>query len=169
MTKQTVYANPWFSVLQDGQWHYVHEENSENGALVLCFVGERLVLVRVPRAAHSKELWEAPRGYGEPGESAEVAAARELLEETGYHVSAEDMELLGRVKPNTAILTTAVNVFRCRLPADAIPVQGDSDAPALNEVSAVALFGEDDLRGMITNGELTCGITLAALMIAKVM
>ncbi|EGN76100.1 ADP-ribose pyrophosphatase [Idiomarina sp. A28L] len=163
--KKTVYENPWFQVEQDGQWHYVQEKNSDNGAMILCYVGDDLVLVEVPRAAHGAELLEAPRGYGEPGEKAVEAAARELFEETGYQAS--ELEFLGVVKPNTAILTTNVNVFRCHLPANTQPIQHTSAASDFNEVSKVELASPKQLAHYIANGRLSCGITLAALMLAS--
>lgn len=163
--KKTVYENPWFQVEQDGQWHYVREKNSDNGAIVLCYVGENLVLVEVPRAAHGAELLEAPRGYGDPGEQAVEAAARELFEETGYQ--AAELDLLGVVKPNTAILTTNVNVFRCHLPANTQPVQHTSAVSDFNEVSKVELASPKQLADYIASGRLSCGITLAALMLAS--
>ncbi|RUO35468.1 NUDIX hydrolase [Aliidiomarina shirensis] len=163
--KKTVYENPWFQVEQDGQWHYVLEKNSDNGAMVLCYVGEDLVLVEVPRAAHGAELLEAPRGYGEPGEQAVEAAARELFEETGYQ--AAQMDFLGVVKPNTAILSTNVNVFRCHLPANTQPIQHTSAASDFNEVSNVKLASPKQLAHYIASGRLSCGITLAALMLAS--
>lgn len=164
--KKTLYENPWFQVEQDGQWHYVNEKNSDNGAVVLCYVGNDLVLVTVPRAAHGAELLEAPRGYGEPGEQAIQAAARELFEETGY--LAAELDFLGVVKPNTAILTTNVNVFRCHLPANTQPVQHTSTAADFNEVSKVELASPPQLAKYIACGRLSCGITLAALMLASV-
>lgn len=165
--KKTLYENPWFQVEQDGQWHYVNEKNSDNGAVVLCYVGNDLVLVTVPRAAHGAELLEAPRGYGNPGEQAIQAAARELFEETGYQSKA--LEFLGTVKPNTAILTTNVNVFRCHLPANTQPVQHTSTAADFNEISKVERVSPPQLAKYIANGRLSCGITLAALMLAQHM
>ncbi|MCH8493268.1 MAG: NUDIX hydrolase [Idiomarina sp.] len=162
--KKTLYENPWFQVEQDGQWHYVNEKNSDNGAVVLCYVGNDLVLVTVPRAAHGTELVEAPRGYGNPGERAEQAAQRELFEETGYQ--AEKFEFLGVIKPNTAILTTNVNVFRCHLPAHTQPVQHTSTAADFNEASKVERVSPPQLAKYIASGRLNCGITLAALMLA---
>src|SRR5690554_3481059 len=107
-----VYQNPWFEVHQDGQWHYVHEPDAANGAVVLAYVGERLLLVKVWRQAQGQALWELPRGYGEgagtfpkgagtfsaaAAETATECAARELHEETGYQAAPEAFEIIGVV------------------------------------------------------------------------
>ncbi|MCL5254861.1 MAG: NUDIX hydrolase [Gammaproteobacteria bacterium] len=166
MTTKVMYQNNWFRVLNSGQWFFVDEENSVNGALILCYVGDRLVLVKVPRRAHEATLLEAPRGYGDPGETAVAAAARELFEETGYRVAEERLEALGQVKPNTAILTTNVNVFRCVLPAHVQPERVDSNDEAFQEVTSVELVEPAELTQLIATGQLSCGITLAALMLS---
>ncbi|WP_157981121.1 NUDIX hydrolase [Aliidiomarina haloalkalitolerans] len=171
MTTKVVYQNNWFRVLNSGQWFFVKEENSDNGALVLCYVGNRLVLVKVPRRAHETTLLEAPRGYGDPGETAVAAAARELFEETGYRVSESDLQALGQVKPNSAILMTNVNVFRCVLPADSRPERQHAEQVAkgqegFQEVDSVELIEPAQLTRLIATGQISCGLTLAALMLA---
>ncbi|KOO09824.1 hypothetical protein AKJ18_37400, partial [Vibrio xuii] len=79
------YKNPWFSVIKDGEFHYIKENGSDNGAVVLVECEENYVFVLIRRAAHSfSEQIEAPRGYGEVNESSYNTAIREVLEETGY-------------------------------------------------------------------------------------
>ncbi|HCE40706.1 MAG TPA: NUDIX hydrolase, partial [Alcanivorax sp.] len=67
---KTVYENPWFGVIQDGRFHYIKETGADNGAVVLARQGGDFLFVRVRRPAHGATFIEAPRGYGEPGESA---------------------------------------------------------------------------------------------------
>ncbi len=59
-----------------------------------------LVLVRQWRHGTRRFELELPAGAIEPGETPEAAAAREMLEETGY--AAESMVRLGEVAPNAA-------------------------------------------------------------------
>lgn len=156
---KTVYENPWFRVQQDGQWHFVDEPGAANGAVVLAYVGSRVALVKVPRRAHGCALWELPRGYGEPGESVLQCAARELREETGYAADPAAFGVLGVVRPNSAVLSSALTVCTVSLPADAVAGPRDSEA------EAVRLFAPAELRALIAAGDLTCGISLAALML----
>ncbi len=44
--------------------------------------GDNLLMIKV--AKKEGEVWTFPKGHLEPGESDEVAAVREVLEETGY-------------------------------------------------------------------------------------
>lgn len=161
MTAKIVYQNPWFEVVQDGQWHYVQEPDSHNGAVIVAQQGEQFLLVRVHRQAHHTHLLECPRGYGEPGESALAAAARELREETGFDVPMEEFEYIGQVRPNTAVLASTLKVFRCAIPTMQKPSTRD------HEVAEVMLLTAPELSASIAAGEISCGITLAALLLAQ--
>jgi len=48
---------------------------------------DKVCLLQNQRPIVSKTLWEIPAGTLEPGESPDLAAARELAEETGYHAA----------------------------------------------------------------------------------
>ena len=53
--------------------------------------GQRLLLGHATRSPR----WDIPKGIAEPGETLPVAAARELLEETGLAIAPEDLADLG--------------------------------------------------------------------------
>ncbi len=73
-------------------------------AVVLCFVfrhhpvtGAQQVLLGLKKSGFGVGKVVAPGGKVEPGESDEVAASRELLEETGLEISAAAMTRLGTI------------------------------------------------------------------------
>jgi 8-oxo-dGTP pyrophosphatase MutT (NUDIX family) len=53
--------------------------------------GERILLGHATRSPR----WDIPKGIAEPGETLPVAAARELLEETGLAITPEELADLG--------------------------------------------------------------------------
>jgi 8-oxo-dGTP pyrophosphatase MutT (NUDIX family) len=53
--------------------------------------GERILLGHATRSPR----WDIPKGIAEPGETLPVAAARELLEETGLAITPEELANLG--------------------------------------------------------------------------
>jgi 8-oxo-dGTP diphosphatase len=61
---------------------------SEQVGVGVIVVREREILFGLRRGAHGAGTWSFPGGHPEPGESAEVAALRELREETGLEATA---------------------------------------------------------------------------------
>lgn len=77
---------------------------SADWVLVIAVTTEgQVVLIRQFRHGVRQVVLEIPGGVLDPGESPEVAAARELREETGY--VAERVRYIGRMMPNPAINT----------------------------------------------------------------
>jgi len=72
--------------------------------------GRRFILaVRQFRHGAGVSMSEFPGGVVEPGEAPEVAAARELLEETGYR--AARVIAIGSCNPNPAFMANTFHVF----------------------------------------------------------
>jgi 8-oxo-dGTP pyrophosphatase MutT (NUDIX family) len=85
---------------------------------------------------------EFPGGVFEPGENAEEAAGRELLEETGYR--AGKIRKLGEFSPNPAIMSNTVHFF---LAEDLVDTGRQS--PDTDEFMEVELAGVDAVcKGM---------------------
>jgi len=122
-------------------------------AAILVLDGEgRVLLVRQPRTAIGRELWEIPAGKLEPGEPPEEAARRELREETG--LSAEALVPLGAIYPTPGYSNEVIHLFLA---------QGVAGEPrAASEVSAVRFFTRGEVAALARAGEGD-GKTLAAL------
>ena len=91
-----------FTVLDAADWAIVIPElNSGHG--------KKFIMVRQWRHGARELSLEFPGGVFEKGEAPEAAAARELLEETGY--CAKKMERLGVFSPNPAIMSNRVHFF----------------------------------------------------------
>jgi len=95
--------------------------------------GREFVMVRQWRHGALELSLEFPGGVMEKGEDAETAAARELLEETGYR--AGKIEKLGVFNPNPAIMTNKVHFFLA-LDLD-LPAHQDLDEDEYVEVETV--------------------------------
>jgi ADP-ribose pyrophosphatase len=94
---ETVWQGKFIQVHKAGRWEYVSRTRSVSAAVILAVDDGHVILVeqfRVPLGARCLELPAGLVGDEEEGEEVEIAAARELEEETGYR--AGRMESLGR-------------------------------------------------------------------------
>ena len=77
---------------------------------ILPIVGaEHICLLRNQRFIVGEELWEIPAGTLEPAEAPDLAAVRELAEETGY--SARRWRKLGAFFPSPGILSETTHLY----------------------------------------------------------
>ena len=104
--------------------------------------GKKFVMVRQWRHGSQSLSLEFPGGVFEPGESPQDAAAREMLEETGYQPGS--IRKIGEFSPNPAIMSNKVHLF---LAENLINTERqDLDADEFVEVELVSI--EDVIKGM---------------------
>jgi 8-oxo-dGTP pyrophosphatase MutT (NUDIX family) len=104
---------------------------------------------------------EIPGGIVDPGEAPAAAAARELVEETGY-VPTRPLGSLGTVEPNPAIFSNRTHLFfaeGCRPASEA-----ERRAMDTHERIELRLVPAADLDRLIERGEISHAIMLAALL-----
>lgn len=89
----------------------VRETVQHPGAVVILPLvdADHLCLIRNYRIAVGQTLWELPAGTLEPDEDPAACAARELLEETGYH--AARLEKLTELLMSPGILNERMHLF----------------------------------------------------------
>jgi 8-oxo-dGTP pyrophosphatase MutT (NUDIX family) len=129
---------------------------------VLALTAEgQAVLVRQFRAGIHGDTLEFPGGMVDPGETARMAAARELVEETGF--VAARWTALGTCHPNPAFLVNRLHTFLahdCRKAAD---LRLD-----VGEDIRVELVPAASLRARVASGEINHALVLASMCQAAV-
>ena len=114
-----------------------------------------IVMVRQYRHGSGEITLEIPGGMVDPGERPASAAARELLEETGYRGS--EPVHLGTVNPNPALFGNGCHTFLVR---DAVRV-ADIRNDAGTEETAVELLPRSELSRRVLAGEIPHALVLA--------
>jgi ADP-ribose pyrophosphatase len=102
MTEQlkTVYEGKWLRMKKRGRWEYVERTNPGGMAVIIIAAtpGGGLLFVeqfRVPVDCKTIEMPAGLIGDVDSGESIELAAERELLEETGWQAAKVQLLLVG--------------------------------------------------------------------------
>jgi 8-oxo-dGTP pyrophosphatase MutT (NUDIX family) len=100
--------------------------------------------------------WEVPAGRIEVGETPEQAAMRETLEETGWRPGT--LTRLGSYAPSNGSSDQMFHVFV----ADGAEHVGDPTD--IGESERIAWLPVDEVRRLISAGELTDGLSLTAML-----
>lgn len=165
---RTVYENRWISVREDqvtgpagdGVYGVV---TMQHPAVFIVAVddAERVCLVRLDRYTTGTG-WEVPAG-GTDGEEPEIAARRELREETG--LVATEWAMIGRMNALNGIAEAPEYVFLAR---GVRAVADDGAEQALEGIDAVRWAPLPDVLAMVRDGEISDGESVAALLYALI-
>lgn len=114
-----------------------------------------VVLIRQYRPGVDRICIEIPGGMVDPGEDARTAAARELVEETGY--TSERWTQIGAIAPNPAIQNNTLYTF---LALDATPTHAPHfDGSELLEIETAPLA---EAYAMVRDGRIEHALVVAA-------
>jgi len=141
-----------------GDVHPFHQIRAGDWVNVIPVTGDgRLVLVRQYRHGCQQLTLEIPGGMIDPGETPEAAAARELLEETGYR--SDRLESLGWLSPNPALFDNRLHVFLAPGAERVAEIRNDQ----ATEETSVVLVPMAEVERMIAEGCIHHALVIAAL------
>jgi ADP-ribose pyrophosphatase len=145
-------------VIEPGGVRAMREVVLHPGSVVVmpCLADGRVVLVRQFRHAAGQSLWELVAGGLGPRERVLPAAARELLEETGYR--ARKLKLVLSFYPSPGFLNERMHLVEAR---DLTLAKAH---PEEDERIEVGRFTSSRLRRLITSGHIQDGKTLIGLL-----
>jgi 8-oxo-dGTP pyrophosphatase MutT (NUDIX family) len=134
---------------RDGRAHdfYVIEAPDWINVVPLTARGE-VVLIEQYRHGSREVSLEIPGGMVDPGETPRGAAARELLEETGY--AARELVFLGKTRPNPAIQDNWIHTFLAR----EVEFRGEPLCDG-TERTVVRLVPLEEIPALIAGGKIT--------------
>jgi ADP-ribose pyrophosphatase len=110
---------------------------------------EQVVMVRQYRHGAGQLTLETPGGLVDPGEAPAAAAARELLEETGY--AAAEIVSLGAMNPNPALFSNRLHGFLARGAQRVREVRNESTEETHVELVPLAALREEVRAGRVNH------------------
>lgn len=116
----------------------------------------QIVMVRQWRQGTREITLEIPGGIVDPGESPAAAAARELLEESGY--AGDTLVPIGALSPNPALFTNTVSTFWVQDVRRVAEIANHGD-----EETEVELVPLADLDRRVRAGDISHALVIAAL------
>lgn len=168
LSSEYVFSNPWFKVkkeaveLPNGKImddYYIWDEPMV--AMIVAFTENNdLLMVRQYKHAAGEIMIELPAGYVDSNENIEVAAKRELAEETGY--VCESLEKLATIIKNPTKSRSKVHLFIAR---NVKKIQ--SQNLDISEDIEVILLSLEEVADKIANGEINATDTISAIYLAS--
>ncbi|WP_329368657.1 NUDIX hydrolase [Streptomyces sp. NBC_00669] len=162
---RTIYTSPWVSldlvdVEPPGHERYEHHlvRWAPVAATVLLNDSAEVLLMWRHRFTTGTWSWEIPSGIVEAGEELPDAAAREVLEETGYRVDPGQLEPLAYNEPVGGMSDAKHHVFLAR---DGVRVGDPVDT---HEADRIEWHRLDAVLGMIDRREIVAGVAVTGLL-----
>lgn len=127
MSVETVWEGRFLSVKRDGTWEYVSRARGIQAAVIVAIDDGHVILVEQYRVPLGKRCLELPAGLvGDEtsGEAVEIAAARELEEETGYR--ADRIEPIGFFHSSPGMVSEGFTLVRAHGLTKVGPGGGDA-------------------------------------------
>lgn len=145
-------------VVEPGGVRAIREVITHPGSVVVLpvFPDGRILMIRQYRYATRQFLWELVAGRIDEGENVQKAAARELLEETGYR--AERFRVLLDMFPTPGFLEERMFVLQAR------GLTEGQAQPEEDERITVKIFTRRQIETMIRRNELRDAKSIAGLL-----
>lgn len=147
--------------LPDGkqvEWDFIQHNGA--AAVVPVTADGRILMVSQYRNALERYTLEIPAGGLNPGEATDLAAARELEEETGY--ASDQLELLLTIRTTVAFCNEKIDIYVAR---NLVKTHQHLDEDEYLNVEAHTM---EELEQLIFNRKIEDSKTIAALMAYKV-
>lgn len=167
LRRETVYTSPWINLHQDWvqlpdgsiiEGHHVLDYPRPAVGVVALNAAGQVMLIDHDRFITQKRAWEVPSGGVETGEDFEVAARRELLEESGC--TGGEWTYLGRYHPSNGSSNQLFVLYLAQGVEQTAPITDT------NEIIAARWFDVSEVRELIDRDKMPDGLSLTALLLA---
>jgi len=165
-----VFACPWLAIRKDAIGtsngscdHYYVVERPDSVTIVPISDANRTILLRQHRHPIDGSSWEFPMGQIESGETAEMAAHRELREESG--IISDRLEAISWYHPIGGLTAQRTFVFVARL--DDQRLRGAKFEPGMDDIRELRVVEMSAVAKMIGKGEIRDAFTIVAFTLCR--
>lgn len=151
----TIRCDNYFITKTNNTHNFFIIEPNDWANIVAITSNEEVILVKQYRYGTEKFTLEIPGGMIDKGETPEIAAKRELLEETGY--LAKNLQLIGVADPNPAIQSNKCYMFL----ATELEFTGSTYLDNTEEVDIITV-ALNKIPDMIEKGEIAHSLVITA-------
>lgn len=159
--KDILYSNEFLDIELINP-NYPFLQMKKNGAVIIPYDKYKNIYLIKKNRYSVGEYFEAPRGFVENSESYEVAAIRELLEETG--MKALKIKPLGTVQPDTGVMNNRVKMYAMLVTERENYEHYDYSDKDLCKVVKVSL---ENINRLISEEKIICSYTLSGICAFK--
>jgi 8-oxo-dGTP pyrophosphatase MutT (NUDIX family) len=165
--RKTIHESPWLSLHQDWvelpdgsviEGHHVVDYPRPAVAVVGVNEAGQIMMIDHYRFITGKRAWEIPGGGIDPDETPEVAARREMLEESGC--TGGEYTYIGQVHPSNGSTNQLFMYYF------ATGIQQTHPIHDTNEIIGTHWFTVAEVREMILRDEIPDGFSLIGLLLA---
>jgi 8-oxo-dGTP pyrophosphatase MutT (NUDIX family) len=165
-----VFACPWLAIRKDAIGtsshpfdHYYVVERPDSVIIVPISDANRTILLRQHRHPIDDSSWEFPMGQIEADETAEMAAHRELREESG--IVSDRLEAISWYHPIGGLTAQRTSVFVARL--DDERLRGAKFEPGMDDIRELRIVEMSAVAEMIGKGEIRDAFTIVAFTLCR--
>ena len=167
LKRETIHTSPWVNLYQDWvqlpdgsiiEGHHVIEVPRPAVGVVAINAEGQVILVDHYRFITKVRNWEVPAGGADAGEDLEVAARRELLEESGC--TGGEFTFMSATYSSHGSSNQIFNFYFAKGVEQTEPIHDT------NEIIGARWFSPAELREMLDQNQIPDGLTQTALLLA---
>jgi ADP-ribose pyrophosphatase len=132
----------------ESSWYSAERVGNRRAVIIVAYVGEKLVVTKEYRVPLGGFEWSFPAGLIDAGEDIEMAAHRELKEETGLNIT--EIEKISPFVYNTAGLSNESIAFIFAKAAGTIDYSGNEE----NENIEVFLMDKAQIKQLLNTPDI---------------
>ena len=127
------------------------------GVAIMPIFENKIGMVKIYRPAIDASVWEVPHGFVENEEAENEAVARELKEEAGIVISADECVSLGFVAPDAGVIAARVHLFFAEV--------GDVRVKPVRElgIEEFRFFSADEVKSMVMESEIQDSFSIVSI------